>query len=222
MSMIVRVFRGRVWPGAQQEYARMLREDAVPHFRAHPGLVDIMVAEPIQPAGDEFLVISVWRSLADLRDFVGERWFEAKMMAPEAELLRAKSLQHYRASGDPVPAQAAIPERAAPIAEEIDAQGVRVSVGSGLVAFDGRKVELPPREVAALAGLVARLGELVSAQELAMRIWPEDPFVDAAEARRVIHLLRTRLTAADVPLRIRTRRGRGYVLETTGGQPSPR
>jgi heme-degrading monooxygenase HmoA len=214
MSMIVRVFRGRVWPGTQEEYARMLREEAVPQFRAHPGLVDIMVAEPIQPAGDEFLVISVWRSLADLRDFVGERWFEVKMMAPEAELLRSKSLQHYRASGEPV-AAAQIPQRAAPIAEEVEAQGIRVSVGTGVLAFDGRTVELPPREVAALAGLLTRLGELVSGQELAMRIWPDEPFVDAVEARRVIHLLRGRLAAAEAPLRIRTRRGLGYVLEAT-------
>lgn len=213
MSMIVRVFRGRVWPGAQGQYARMLREEAVPQFRAHPGLVDIMVAEPIEPAGDEFLVISVWRSLADLRDFVGERWFEAKMMAPEAELLRSKSLQHYRASGDPLPV--ALPERTAPIAEEVEAQGIRVSVGSGRVSFDGRHVELPRREVAALAALVARSGEPVSGQELAMRIWPEDPFIDPAEARRVVHLLRARLAAAEAPLRIRTRRGRGYVLEAT-------
>jgi DNA-binding winged helix-turn-helix (wHTH) protein/heme-degrading monooxygenase HmoA len=216
VSRIVRVFRGRVWPGSQQEYARMLLEEAIPQFRSHPGLVDITVAEPIQPGDDEFLVISVWRSLADLRDFVGERWYEAKMVPPEQELLRAKSIHHYRTSPrEATSAPEEIPDTRDAIADEVEAQGFRVSVSRGVAAFDGRRLELPPREIAALAALTGRLGDPVSAQELALRIWPTRPFTDTTDVRRVIYLIRDRLTEARVPFRIRTRRGQGYVLEPT-------
>jgi DNA-binding winged helix-turn-helix (wHTH) protein/heme-degrading monooxygenase HmoA len=215
VSRIVRVFRGRVWPGAQQEYARMLFEEAVPQFRSHQGLVDITVAEPIHPGDDEFLVISVWRSLADLRDFVGERWYEAKMVPPEQELLRAKSIHHYRTStraGMPSPDSVADTQDAA---DEVVSRGFRVSVSRGVAAFDGRRLEFPPREIAALAAMTSRLGDPVSAQELALRIWPTRPFTDTTDVRRVIYLIRDRLNEARVPFRIRTRRGQGYVLEST-------
>jgi hypothetical protein len=60
---ILRVFRGRVFPGAEDDYLAMLLDEAIPQFRRSPGLIDVRVARPLTPSSREFLVLSAWRSL---------------------------------------------------------------------------------------------------------------------------------------------------------------
>lgn len=208
--MIIRVFRGRVHPGMQAQYLRFLYERAVPEIGRHPGVLGFHVGEPLDDDGDEFVVMSVWSSLGDLRGFAGRRWRDARIMPGETELLREKHVHHYLAGPSQFPAPAP-PTPAAPDRIELGALTVDLRARTALV--QGRPVHLPPREFSVLAELARRPDEPVPAAELALRVWPESSVVTAEDVRRVIYRLRRAMGdhGRRAPL-IGLRKGFGYYL----------
>jgi hypothetical protein len=210
--MIVRMFRGRVRPGLQEEYLRLLQDEAMPMFRAHPGLEDVRIAIPLGPGDDEFVVTTVWHDLPSLRSFAGERWFEPRMTPVEAELLRARSVWHYRTA----PTEPPVPPGGTGPPTEVDLGRIRVDPARRAAWVDGARIELPPREFAALVTLAARAEEPVPAPDLAFGVWPDRPWVTPEDVRRVVYRLRRFLGDGGPAGLIRTRRGHGYVLEPNG------
>lgn len=203
--MIVRVFRGEVHPGCHAEFERLLRERALPEFRATQGMLRVHVATPTVQAPDEFLVVTVWRDLGALRAWTGDRWSQARVSPDEAPLLRRTFVHHYETDADPGELLAG--------AEVLDSGPVRVDLLRRIAEVDGREVELPPKEFAVLAELVRRPGRPVPAAELARLAWPEGDGATGEDVRRAVYRLRRLIGDHHrTPPLIRNRRGHGYVL----------
>ena len=97
--MIIRVFRGQVKPGMNEEFRKLLDEEAVPAFHSLSGMVAVHIGRPTEQTPDEFLVTTMWKDLDSLKEFAGERWFEAKIGETERRMLRRAFVHHYE---DPV------------------------------------------------------------------------------------------------------------------------
>lgn len=80
-------------------------------------------------------------------------------------------------------------------------------------------ISLSPTQEAIMRSLLDRLGEAVGRQQLAATIWP-DSAPDSHAIDVHIHKLRPRLQ--DLGLVIHTLRGRGFMLESSGGEPAAR
>jgi DNA-binding winged helix-turn-helix (wHTH) protein/heme-degrading monooxygenase HmoA len=205
-AMIIRVFRGKVQPGKQAEFLRVLEEQGIPHFRSHPGMLGVHVGTPTEASPDEFLVTTLWKDLDALRTFAGERWYEAKILPGERKLLRSAHVHHYWTEDG---------ERWPPRAPEvIEAGPLTVDLSRRTARIRGREVDLPPREFAVLAELASHPEEPVSSADLAARVWPDRTWMNADDVRRVVYSLRRLLgdDRRERPL-IRNRRGHGYVLD---------
>ncbi|MEL7174662.1 MAG: DNA-binding response regulator, partial [Pseudomonadota bacterium] len=74
------------------------------------------------------------------------------------------------------------------------------------------RVRFTPREWPLLVHLFDRSGETVSRRELIEEAWQRDGDVTENSVDVYVGYLRRKLAAANVPLRIETVRGEGYVL----------
>lgn len=210
--MIIRVFRGVVQPGKQEEFSRILRQRAIPAFRRHPGMLGVRVGKPSEHSPEEFMVTTVWRDVEALRTFAGDRWFEAKILPDERPLLRRTFVHHYWAEEGE-----RWPPREPP--DVIDLGRLKVDLGRRVAALDGQVAPLPPREFAALVELAQREGRPITADELAEHVWPEAPWMNGDDVRRIIYRLRRLLGDVGRPQPvIRNRRGHGYVLVIDGAR----
>ena len=93
--MIIRLARARSAAGQRAALERFLREDLIPTLNAQPGLLRLVVGQPLETEGDRFTVMTVWKDLAALKAFAGERWEEPRIVPKEKELLRDLVLEHY-------------------------------------------------------------------------------------------------------------------------------
>lgn len=213
--MIIRVFRGVVRPGKQEEFLRVLHEQGIPHFRSHPGMLGVHVGMPTEASPDEFLVTTMWKDLDALRIFAGERWFEAKILPGERELLTSAHVHHYwTEEGE------RWPPREPP--DVIDLGPLSVDLSRRTVQVRGREIDLPPREFAVLAELATQPDRPIPSEDLAARVWPDRTWMNADDVRRIVYSLR-RLIGDDRRKRplIRNRRGYGYVLEVPTAASAP-
>jgi heme-degrading monooxygenase HmoA len=92
--MILRVARARAAPGRAQALEEFLRLEALPALRDQPGLLRVEVGGPMDPGGDGFVMLTLWKDLSALKAFAGERWQEPKML-PDGGLLSDLVLEHY-------------------------------------------------------------------------------------------------------------------------------
>ena len=86
-----------------------------------------------------------------------------------------------------------------------------VANGDGRLAFRGRWIALSSIRHALARAFVARFGEVVPAEELMARAWPDS---DPSDTALRVHLTRLRREIAPLGLQIRTVPSRGYVLES--------
>jgi heme-degrading monooxygenase HmoA len=208
--VIIRVFRGQVQPGRQDDFRRLLEEQGIPHFRQHPGMLGVHVGLPTEASPHEFLVTTMWEDLDALRTFAGERWYEAKILPGERHLLKRSWVHHYFAEEGE-----RWPPREPP--EVIEVGSVTVDLARRVARVGRREVDLPPREFAVLAELALAPDRPIPSEELARHVWPDRPEMNGDDVRRVVYRLR-RLLGDDRRRRplIRNRRGHGYILEPAG------
>ncbi|MGM0818804.1 MAG: winged helix-turn-helix domain-containing protein [Actinomycetota bacterium] len=81
---------------------------------------------------------------------------------------------------------------------------------SGILRFRDDWVSLGPVDAALCGALLEQFGELVARDDLSEAAWPGTP---SARNNLDVQIMRLRRRLATVGLRIRTVRGRGYVLE---------
>jgi DNA-binding response OmpR family regulator len=98
-----------------------------------------------------------------------------------------------------------------PVALELG--GVHADPFTRIVTWDGRSVELTPREYALLSFLLRRAGEVVSREQLMAGVWSDqdDPSPNVVDV--YIGYLRRKLDAPSGRRLIRTVRGAGFILE---------
>lgn len=95
MQPIVRVFRGIVKPGMNDEFQSFFLDVALPLVRSQDGLLAVTIGLPSEVSPNEFLMISVWDSFDSLRKFAGEEWDKAVIDPREAHLLQETFVHHY-------------------------------------------------------------------------------------------------------------------------------
>jgi len=93
--MIIRVFRPRIFPDKLDEFERFLHEVAVPMVKAQKGMISVMLGKPLEPNDHDFLVITIWESLEDLKAFAGDTWNNPVLDPAEADLLMETFLDHF-------------------------------------------------------------------------------------------------------------------------------
>jgi heme-degrading monooxygenase HmoA len=100
--MILRVFRAVVKPGRAAAFEAMTRAYSLPVIRTHPGLVAFYPGRPIDELAREFVMITVWDSLASVEALTGPDWRRTIMISTEEQpLLESCSIEHYEFYSDP-------------------------------------------------------------------------------------------------------------------------
>ena len=92
--MILRIFRVRAHPGHGVALEHVVRTRGVPNISGRQGLVTLLLGRPDQSDGDELVLVSLWRDLDALRAFKGDAWREPRLLAEEAALTAAASVDH--------------------------------------------------------------------------------------------------------------------------------
>jgi heme-degrading monooxygenase HmoA len=86
--LIVRVARYRVKEGREREFEKLLREEAIPMLRRQKGIMVAYIGRAIEPERRyQYVTVSVWRSLDDVKAFAGEAWDQVVVLEREAEML---------------------------------------------------------------------------------------------------------------------------------------
>ena len=214
-AVIVRVLRAQIRPGREDQYLQLLRRDGLPLLRA-AAAIDVEVGTPTSYSPHEFLVTTRWATIEHLQAFAGPRWYRARILPGEADLLRSIAVHHYEVHpGLPDgPPSARSPEAPPPPgAGIIEAGPLTVDLLRSVAFLDGTLVELPPREFLVLAELARRPREPLSAEELASVVWPDRSWGTADDVRRIVYRLRRKLDGNGHRSLIRNRRGFGYLLD---------
>jgi len=89
--------------------------------------------------------------------------------------------------------------------------GLRIDPDSGAVDFQGRPLDLPPRELGLLRALLARPGHAIAKERLFEQVFPGEAEVQYDAIEVVVYRLRKKIT--EVPVQIVTLRGLGYLLK---------
>lgn len=74
--MIIRIFRVQIKPPLRHDFERDFVNVSIPLIQSHPGLLSVKIGKPTRWAPDEYVMISHWKSVEDIRDFVGEEWYQ--------------------------------------------------------------------------------------------------------------------------------------------------
>jgi pSer/pThr/pTyr-binding forkhead associated (FHA) protein len=95
--------------------------------------------------------------------------------------------------------------------------GIQVNIGTGEVWAGGQRVQLSAKEFLAISLLYERRGALVTKQELAVHVWPEQQGAVADYSiEKLVSRLRRKLEAdPEHPQHLLTMRGVGYRLVVT-------
>ena len=100
-----------------------------------------------------------------------------------------------------------------PDANRLKAHGAVLDLGTGVLEYDGAQLELTKNELKVLQCLLEKSGHVVSRDELMMRLWQTDSFVDENTLTVNITRLRRRLENIGLGDFIKTRKGLGYIIE---------
>ena len=102
----------------------------------------------------------------------------------------------------------------------IEAGALMVDLGARAALHDEEPLDLTPREYALLEFLALRLGEVVSREQIEDALYDEHTLPSSNAVDSAICRLRAKLEGFDGMPRIVTRRGHGYILETTAAASS--
>jgi DNA-binding winged helix-turn-helix (wHTH) protein len=193
---IVRVFDGVVRQGAVEEFGTYLAEVVAPEMASRRGVLGFDAVVDRASDNARFLVTTTWNGLTELRSFATEDWTSARVAPEEGSMLLSASVQHFER----------LHSRAYPNCGDI-----ALDPNDRVVVIEGRRLELSPLEYTLLDALFARRGEVVTAGELAGRLWPGSAFAHAADVRRLVYRLRKLFDGSPRDV-IQTRSGVGYVL----------
>ena len=79
--------------------------------------------------------------------------------------------------------------------------------------YQGEKIDLTKNELRILQTLLENKGKVVSRDELMIRLWETDSFVDENTLTVNVARLRKKLDACGLENFIRTKKGMGYLVE---------
>ena len=95
--MIVRVYRARVRPGTEAQYVALIHEHVIPAAHEVDGLAAYHVGRRMEGRSPEFVIVTVWRSLAALQSVAGADWLRPIFFHLEESLLESWTVEHFEA-----------------------------------------------------------------------------------------------------------------------------
>ncbi|MEO1286315.1 MAG: antibiotic biosynthesis monooxygenase [Chloroflexota bacterium] len=87
LSMIIRLWRGRTLLSKADEYENLMRQLAIPDYSAVDGLLDYYFTRTDYEAYSEFLLITHWDNLENIKSFAGEDYQKAKYYDEDKDYL---------------------------------------------------------------------------------------------------------------------------------------
>ena len=97
--------------------------------------------------------------------------------------------------------------------EKLQCEGFAINLSKSSLEHKGNSIELTKNEIKILACLYEKKGAIVSRDELMRYLWDSELFVDDNTLTVNMTRLRKKLAEEGLPDVIRTRRGRGYLVE---------
>ncbi|MEZ5648847.1 MAG: antibiotic biosynthesis monooxygenase [Alphaproteobacteria bacterium] len=94
--MIIRVFRARVVPGKEKEFEEKLRSVSIPLTKSQAGVSSVYAGGSLSSQKGEYVFISTWENLDDLKKFVGENWDKPYLPSTVAPLVAEAWVSHYQ------------------------------------------------------------------------------------------------------------------------------
>lgn len=89
----------RVPSALHAEFEQKFLSVSIPIVKAEPGLVSVTVGRPTRWAPDEYVMVSVWRSVADIVVFAGENWNRAVIPPGMEKYVSECWVHHYENFG---------------------------------------------------------------------------------------------------------------------------
>ena len=94
--MITRIFRVRVPLALHAEFEEKFLSVSVPFVKAELGFVSVTVGRPTQWEPEEYVMISVWRTEADVAAFAGDNWNRAVIPQGMEKYVSECWVHHYK------------------------------------------------------------------------------------------------------------------------------
>jgi heme-degrading monooxygenase HmoA len=89
--LIVRIARYRVKPGMEKDWEQMMVEHGIPLLKSQRGIMVVYIGRPMEPErSHQYVTVTVWRSLDDVKAFAGADWDRVVILPYEAEMLEAE------------------------------------------------------------------------------------------------------------------------------------
>lgn len=95
----------------------------------------------------------------------------------------------------------------------IEVHGAVLDLNAGTLEYGGAQIDLTKNELKILQSLFEKRGRVVSRDELMMRLWQTDSFVDENTLTVNVTRLRKKLENVGLSDFIRTKKGLGYIVE---------
>lgn len=92
-------------------------------------------------------------------------------------------------------------------------KGMVFDCGSGIITYEGSRIELTKNEMRILQELLEQKGKIVTRDQLMERLWESDSFIDDNTLTVNVARLRKKLEEAGIKDMIKTRKGIGYVVD---------
>lgn len=95
----------------------------------------------------------------------------------------------------------------------LTAHGAVLDMNAGVLEYEGVHIPLTKNELRILQSLLEKRGKVVSRDDLMMRLWQTDSFVDENTLTVNVTRLRKKLENAGLDEFIKTKKGLGYIVE---------
>ena len=95
--MISRHWSGRIKRGQEEKYINFLKQEIIPHLAELPGFEGAAIKKRELKSATEFLFISNWRSMEDIKAFSGENT-DVAVVSEKAQAMMTdfdKEVRHY-------------------------------------------------------------------------------------------------------------------------------
>ncbi len=93
--MITRIFRVSVPKSLHHEFEKNFLSVSVPYVKAQPGFISVVVGKPTSWEPEEYVMISVWDSEADVAAFAGKNWNRAVIPQGMEKYVSKCWVHHY-------------------------------------------------------------------------------------------------------------------------------
>ena len=100
-----------------------------------------------------------------------------------------------------------------PEQNQLSAHGAVLDLNAGTLEYSGEHIELTKNELKILQSLLEKRGQVVSRDDLMMRLWQTDSFVDENTLTVNVTRLRKKLENLGLEDFIKTKKGLGYIVE---------